>query len=70
LIKKHNTFSVYKYWNAYKIIMIYPINIEGINKMFIKPKTKLSLEKFFNELGYKYLVTNHFGDGDCISIYF
>jgi len=70
LDKKHSTSSVYKYWNACKIIMIYPRDIEGINKMFIKPKTKLSLEKFFNELGYKFLVSNHFGDGDSLSIHF
>ena len=58
------------YYIQYKLIQVFPKNIEEINKIFIKPKTKLSLEKYFNELGYKFLVSNHFGDGDCISIHF
>ena len=58
------------YCTQCKLIHVFPNKIKEINKMFIKPKTKLSLEIFFNELGYKFLVSNHFGDGDSLSIHF
>jgi len=55
---------------GYKFVSVYPKNIEGINKMFISPKTKSSLEKYFVGLGYKFCNLNMFGKGDSISIHF